>query len=119
MFCQCYQGARNEYKPSDVSLNKIIKYIVFVAWLGVNADLSINQNRYVVKFTAVIPKHHKVSFLARFISPIESAQDGWKTICIHLYLDAEHKIHSTENVVPKDVIASQRKHSCSLFVKAD
>lgn len=51
--------------------------------------------------------------------------------CNYFYLDAEHKISSifflcfaeknshlgTENVAPKDVIASQRKDSCSLCVK--
>lgn len=57
------------------SLSKIIKYVVFIAWLGVNAELSINQTRYIVKFTAIVPKDYKVSLLARFISPIESAQD--------------------------------------------
>lgn len=69
-------------------------------YLGVTAELSINQTRYVVKFTAVMPKDYKVSFLARFISPIESAQEGWRTNCNHLYLAAEHKIHSTENFLP-------------------
>lgn len=85
-----------------------------------------------MKFTAILPKDYKVSLLARFISPIESAQNWWKTNCNYFYLGAEHKISRiffpclveenahlcTENIAPKDVIASQRKHSCSLCVKA-
>lgn len=76
------------------NLSKIIKYVVFIPWLGVNAELSINQTRYIVKFTANIPKDYKVSFLARFMTSLESAQDGQKTNCNYFYLDAEHKISS-------------------------
>lgn len=47
-----------------------------------------------MKFTATIPKDYKVSFLARFMSSLESAQDGQKTNCNYFYLDAEHKISS-------------------------
>lgn len=87
-----------------------------------------------MKFTATIPKNYKVSFLARFMFSLESAQDGQKKNCNYFYLDAEHKISSiffflwfaeknahlcTENIAPKVVIASQRKDSCSLCVKAD
>jgi len=65
---------------------------VFVAFLGVNAELSINQTRYSVKFTIIIPKDYQTSFLARFISPIEVPQGEWKPNCDYFYLDAQHKV---------------------------